>query len=1538
MKTKTMRISKRAVALIMGILMLFSVMLVGNISTANAVGATGGKLLKGDKIYYDFSKTNATEANYLVGTDWCFSKLPTNKIVYGVLNADMDFNNPNSLTNNIAQYYDGNSWGHMILKNSITAPANGQNMIIYNADGNGYTWGTYNGSSSGGSSVWVIHFNHGDGNWVDYNMTLVSGTTYSGTVTGLEANTTYLFGINDTTSDSTYYKNVDITEDNNTATMPNNTGDNATIETGEAGDYTFTFDTSTGRLEVTYPASTQASSWGVWGAVGGSSGTWKLYPFTGDDNTVSISLKANSTFVFGVKELDSNNKQLSWWSASTTQTWTASVDNFQMVKEGGKNITVRTADAGNYTFTFDPSTKQISVAFPNLVKYSITSSTGDHVTSVTATPNPAAAGKKVEAEVRFESGYQMNTFSVKAGGSAIDATRSGNIITFNMPATDVVIEVTAKEREFSNNTYYILGDKVGLNWTEGLPMNCSNDGLYEYYEVPANSGALEFYMADFPTEDEGGDDYSTYQSSLISNGFNETNVNLTANGDKCVLANNTAKTYIIIYYPDTDVNQDKVNPKICASTTLPQGINRWVKAYIKDGTILEDGNPGVFATNSVSTVSGSESGIRNIVKPEGKDYYTAEVRVGSTIHVETTVNDVTVNGINFSDTYYVKGYNVNGETFGFRSENTVCAPNADNTRTYSADITVTADLFDNIIRKDDTNKDFLEITPVYFHDQSSNDEEYVTFYVENFKEDVYKDDGTIKEYGAATTWGNTIACYTYYYTGNDNDAETSLGLYPGQPFLKGEGDRYYVQVPLKYKGYNISGMTINNYQNDAVHREINSGLAPRQTYDYNDFIRIVEENEDVSNIVFYMRYNQSKPNTPHSAADTINFATLKAIGAGDYIDRKAYNQVDLTNVFGETTDDIRGYEGLESATIDKTDDNALWIISHGYDDADLGSAAFGEFPTSWYFYEKTGDDEYTRVNVTVKGKVYNAFPSSLFKYSKESIEDDRLKTLLGDTDVAEAFKQMYLKLYDDYRAHSVRISYASERQNKDENGNLSGAYRSDGQWYFVKEGQQIEGNIKIQYEDRFNRGKYLDDAWNSKGKGTVTGADAYFTNAESDNDTLSNFGHTFTTTVRNSETYNFQAGLSSGPYEFIGWYVSDDGGETISSDPISKKQSASSQRDRSRIFIARYKYVETNIKVTINYTFEEYNGDVVYEDDAPTVSHTLVKNSTIGASKIATDALAVANTTKLAQDLAPIIQSDYYDYELDLDSISYEYDKAAKKVEITAPFTESAHLYSLTVRGNNGTEKVIKGYYNWRADTLDSKDYLTESSDEAYWYLSSQLSKDNEILYADTIGIDNYRFVTDGAVLTCKPERKAGDSVDTALGSVIINSYYERWSEQDGAVTDGKLKDKITQNFYIVNYIDESDKFFMGSGICYFVGDENGNPVNTTIQACKDAIIDSDIDAEVSNLTPSSVKNGNKTVAQYVYRSYMDTNENGNQHFMVSDYPYAFQNIFGITLTNNAANEGKTLCSVSFMIYETDPGVYEYKFSDTVSVAKAYVE
>ena len=123
----------------------------------------------------------------------------------------------------------------------------------------------------------------------------------------------------------------------------------------------------------------------------------------------------------------------------------------------------------------------------------------------------------------------------------------------------------------SNATdYYYRGNQN--NWSEAVLMTPSADGFYAYFNALsyANNGNKNNEFKISLTADSWD-----YNCSIASPGFNGTDItnmnsssNSWGNGDWNNAIYHTTDFYILVYYPNTEINSS-ANPVMCASTTLP---------------------------------------------------------------------------------------------------------------------------------------------------------------------------------------------------------------------------------------------------------------------------------------------------------------------------------------------------------------------------------------------------------------------------------------------------------------------------------------------------------------------------------------------------------------------------------------------------------------------------------------------------------------------------------------------------------------------------------------------------------------------------------------------------------------------------------------------------------------------------------------------------------------------------------------------------------------------------------------------------------
>lgn len=556
-------------------------------------------------------------------------------------------------------------------------------------------------------------------------------------------------------------------------------------------------------------------------------------------------------------------------------------------------------------------------------------------------------------------------------------------------------------------------------------------------------------------------------------------------GDIKIIYDPTAKTYTVKATKDsasdTTVNITGKDGTIRAGFTNTG--DKKTTAVLGDTTLS-------ITTPDDKIITASDS-----YKIDGKNRAVTAKKVpyGSTVTVTTTINpDATFAGHNGSD-YYVKGFSVNGIFGGVLSQT--------EGKNHSSDVyTYTFEVNQEIYGSK------LEITPVYF---LKNDDNCVYFYIENYD-------------SAKQIWGNTPSCYVYY--GSGTTTLEALGYYPGQPMVDYNGS-IFTQIPKFIVNGDttekITGMTLNNYVWDDVHRDYNGKNQKSdnaQTYDYDDFVKIAESGAAADNIIYRFKYNEFD-NEP---ADT--FAASKADAAGweVFLDYQNYP----TDIFGNKIGTEKlDYKDTQSVT---SKDNYLSIISDGYQNNYIG-----KYATAWSIYNKAGDRVAT-------------IPSSALLYALGK-SDEQMETAIGSestpTDFLpgktdrDSYWATFKTLYNDYKGVYAQINFEAAIKGGDDYGN-----RLDGRWYYSQSKQKITGEIKIQYAntlDDYKVGGFHEDTFADEDAssivGTTTGASAYFTDPADRVRKLETFAD-------NTQDYKFEVNATStAAYTFVGWYRLIDG-------------------------------------------------------------------------------------------------------------------------------------------------------------------------------------------------------------------------------------------------------------------------------------------------------------------------------------------------------------------------------------------------------------
>lgn len=821
-------------------------------------------------------------------------------------------------------------------------------------------------------------------------------------------------------------------------------------------------------------------------------------------------------------------------SAGEKVTVTATPENGKVldtVTVKGKDSTpIETTVSGNTaTFTMpDQDVTVTNVTFRTANTYTVTfSSSDDKFGTVSAEYNGAdfTSGKTVTegGTVTFtakpNNGYALSGWTVN--DASVSPTTNPYTITVQK---DTTVVANFKEMTGTLSGYYLL---------------CGTDATFKadsYTPVPLYTNEEGVYYADFDVVKDSipksKDYFIIFSTKEDTSGIIDTNdakniiINTDNNGKGFSLKDHSenvnvvgvqntknlrfAKVYIdkddvtgfTIKVTNLDVNSKKIT--YSAEPTFDVAPADTVEITAKDGTI----RAGYTDTGASKTTAVLGDTTLSITTPDDKiitasDSYEIDsknravtakrVPNGSTVTVTTTIDpDATFAGHKGSD-YYVKGFSVNGIFGGVLSQT--------EGKNHSSDVyTYTFEVNQEIYGSK------LEITPVYF---LKNDDNCVYFYIENYD-------------SAKQIWGNTPSCYVYY--GSGKTTLEALGYYPGQPMVDYNGS-IFTQIPKFIVNGDttekITGMTLNNYVWDDVHRDYNGKDQKSdnaQTYDYDDFVKIAESGAAADNIIYRFKYNEFD-NEP---ADT--FAASKADAAGweVFLDYQNYP----TDIFGNKIGTEKlDYKDTKSVT---SKDNYLSIISDGYQNNYIG-----KYATAWSIYNKVGDRVAT-------------IPSSALLYALGK-SDEQMETAIasvstptdflpGKTD-RDSYWATFKTLYNDYKGVYAQINFEAAIKGGDDYGN-----RLDGRWYYSQSKQKITGEIKIQYAntlDDYKVGGFNEDTFADEDAssivGTTTGASAYFTDPADRVRKLE-------TEADNTQDYKFEVtATSTAAYTFVGWYRLIDG-------------------------------------------------------------------------------------------------------------------------------------------------------------------------------------------------------------------------------------------------------------------------------------------------------------------------------------------------------------------------------------------------------------
>lgn len=549
--------------------------------------------------------------------------------------------------------------------------------------------------------------------------------------------------------------------------------------------------------------------------------------------------------------------------------------------------------------------------------------------------------------------------------------------------------------------------------------------------------------------------YIWLTSSNPSDTVDDWNKSYTPGKGNGLLNNGYDKKMYVIYNANTETITLTDDPDYGTKATL----------YVKNGTYstsFDEGNTKDYAKSSVAA---------GLTATKTNPCNTYSVAFDTNVNVQTTLTDKYRKA-----GYYVGAYCVNGRNYP------ASAKDADQ-GIYQANITITEDLAENYV---------VEVTPVYYNRTIEEDDNYITLYVDADQ--------------ATKDWGSTISVDAYSYKDGDKTKGElhAFGTYPGQPMVK-DGQYYVIKVPRYYyevsadgtlaidKNSPISGVTLNNYNNEKIHGSLVPIKRNMQTYDFSDFVALAKK-EDVKTIMFQSKFynatgdaNRNTSVVFNTAGEITNLNPKSQISnIGDAATIKVNPYEDFTDYYGRATDAIGNLLNDDQ----KADKDNLYIISTGsYNNQSSDYSTKGQWVTIWNVYDHNG----------------------------------KLITYGTPADFLNENTSQYKAIAEKYKGKPVKISY--EKGLSYDKGVTS---RTDGRWYYSTLGQEFTSDVAIEYKHQ-NDKVYTADTDSNAGNNTGFVGETTKATATINNVTTASFSSV-------TETAHLNIKVANG-WRFDGWFI-----------------------------------------------------------------------------------------------------------------------------------------------------------------------------------------------------------------------------------------------------------------------------------------------------------------------------------------------------------------------------------------------------------------
>lgn len=821
------------------------------------------------------------------------------------------------------------------------------------------------------------------------------------------------------------------------------------------------------------------------------------------------------------------------------------------------------------TFTMPNKDVTVTATFRTAKKYTVT--IAKNITNGTVTVNGSSKatvteGTPVTLVANPDSLYSFSSWSITPeNGYTPEGSMTSATATI-YPTADITVSASFAQGTASENHFLAWGEnqkeKIG-DWTDGANTYSSKDekgnDVYTAYLEPSLFKENTWYRFAVTKKIPSSD------TPLYSNDLWYNNQDITVNGSKTDNPDDNAITqqanYDGNYYGMFQYSGELVSLSISYNVgtnnyqvTPVVKVHNGAKLYAKNGSCRTDNQyANNMHTKGTTTISYDKT--KYDVDVDTKSSSSWQIAYLSEENIKNEVKLTITTKVKDSE-YYLAGWCVDGETYLPKTSNM-------ESNEYS---------FDYYVKSTTKLTDTIEVTPVYFY-KTSPDTETVRFYVTGFDDTVKKD------------WGNTIAVYPYYSGGTGGDVFSN---YPGQPMLV-SGGRCYVDLPIKYKGGTIAGVTLNNYFYDDVHNGLVSSLGNRQTYDYNDFLKIYEQKISGSTerksqeIIFSFKYVPSgKSGYNNFGDDSTGKGDKTSVTYPDTISADVMDTLyangweDLTDFYGNKVDLYN--KKVDASSVDGKK-NPWRVISNGYE-----QTYFGYYATRWAVYKPDADTgnvtRYSLVDVISSSSLlYNNYADILADTKTYSAGDEKLSAS-SDAEAYKAFKDAGadgVPVKITYEQTIERKNSIEGQPNKNEN-----AFRNDGRWYYSEDKLDVTAHTVIEYADTLNgfsgelgtdffrdyyqngNVDYTKDGYDSSiYTGQNTGTSAYFTNDEYYKKTEAK-GQT-----GSGNTFNIIANTDhASEYIFVGWYLLSEGKYSPLTSTV--ENSVSVPQDNNDVYVARF--------------------------------------------------------------------------------------------------------------------------------------------------------------------------------------------------------------------------------------------------------------------------------------------------------------------------------------------------------------------------------